>query len=129
VQAYEKFITVVQDDLDSLNHVNNVRYVQWINDIAEEHWYTKATEPILASYFWVMINHHIHYKGQAILGDELYLKTFVTKAEGVTSTRMVEIYNKNSGKLLTTSETNWCFMSKASNRPARIPQEIIELFD
>ena len=129
MQVYEKFITVDQDDLDDLNHVNNVCYVQWINDIAEQHWNSKATHQILDHFYWVLINHHIQYKGQAILGDELLLKTFVTKAEGVTSTRMVEIYNKNSGKLLTTSETNWCFMSKASNRPTRIPQEIIELFD
>jgi acyl-CoA thioester hydrolase len=129
VQVYEKLITVVNDDLDDLNHVNNVRYVQWVNDIAEQHWNTKAIEQITATYFWVLINHHIQYKGQAVLGDELLLKTFVTKTEGVTSTRMVEIYNKNSGKLLTTSKTNWCFMSKASNRPARIPQEIFELFD
>lgn len=129
MQVYEKLLTVVQDDLDDLNHVNNVRYVQWVNDIAEQHWYSKATQHILEHFYWVMINHHIQYKGQAVLCDELLLKTFVTKAEGVTSTRMVEIYNKNSGKLLTTSETNWCFMSKTSHRPTRIPQEIIELFD
>jgi acyl-CoA thioester hydrolase len=129
VQVYEKFTTVVQDDLDDLNHVNNVRYVQWVQDVAEEHWNSKATQQILEHFYWVMISHHIQYKGQAILGDELLLKTFVTKSEGVTSTRMVEIYNKNSGKLLTTSETNWCFMSKVNHRPIRILQEIIELFD
>jgi len=129
VQVYEKFTTVVQDDLDDLNHVNNVRYVQWVQDVAEEHWNSKATQHILEHFYWVMISHHIQYKGQAILGDELLLKTFVTKSEGVTSTRMVEIYNKKSGRLVTTSETHWCFMSKVNHRPIRILQEIIELFD
>lgn len=129
MQTFQQLITVSKDDLDGLNHVNNVRYVQWVQDVAEQHWNSKATQDILEHFYWVMISHHIQYKGQAILGDELLLKTYVTKSEGVTSTRMVEIHNKNSGKLLTTSETNWCFMSKASNRPTRIPQEIIELFD
>lgn len=129
MQIFEKTITVSHHDLDGLNHVNNVRYVQWVQDVAEAHWSLKAPTEILDAYFWVMLSHHIQYKGQAFLNDVLVLKTFVTKSEGVTSTRMVEIYNKNSGKLLTNSETNWCFMSKENNRPARIPQNIIELFD
>jgi acyl-CoA thioester hydrolase len=128
MQTYEKFIKVTQNDLDDLNHVNNVRYVQWVQDVAEQHWNSKATPHILEHFYWVMISHHIQYKGQAVLGDGLLLKTFVTKSEGVTSTRMVEIYNKSSGKLLTTSETKWCYMSKANNRPTRIPQEVINLF-
>jgi acyl-CoA thioester hydrolase len=129
MQVFEKTITVSHNDLDGLNHVNNVRYVQWVQDVAEEHWNLKAPTKILDAYFWVMLSHHIQYKGQAFLNDELVLKTFVTKSEGVTSTRMVEIYTKNSGKLLTSSETKWCFMSKENNRLARIPQNIIELFD
>lgn len=129
MQIFEKTLTVSNNDLDGLNHVNNVRYVQWVQDVAEEHWNLKASADILDAYFWVMLSHHIQYKGQAFLNDILVLKTFVTKSEGVTSTRMVEIYNKNTEKLLTTSETKWCFMSKDNNRPARIPQNIIELFD
>ncbi len=129
MQIFEKLLTVTQQDLDSLNHVNNVRYVQWVQDVAEEHWMSKASSQILEDYFWVMVSHHIQYKGQAFLHDELLLKTFVTKSEGVTSTRVVEIYNHKSGKLLTTSETIWCFMTNKSNRPMRIPQEIVEIFD
>ena len=129
MQTFEKVLTVLQKDLDDLNHVNNVRYVQWVQDVAEEHWMTNVSSQILENYFWVMISHHIQYKGQAFLNDELLIKTFVTKSEGVTSTRMVEIYNKTSGKLLTNSETNWCFMSKVTNRPTRITQEVIDLFN
>ncbi len=129
MEVFEKLITVTEKDLDGLNHVNNVRYVQWVQDVAEQHWTSRATTQILDSSYWVMLNHNIQYKSQAFLKDVLVLKTFVTKAEGVTSTRIVEIYNKNSGKLLTTSETNWCYISKENNRPTRIPQEIIELFD
>ena len=128
MQTFEKLITVTQEDLDGLNHVNNVRYVQWVQDVAEEHWTSKASKHILDIHFWVMLSHCIQYKGQAFLNDKLLLKTYVVKSEGVTSTRKVEIYNKNSGKLLTTSETNWCFMSKENNRPARITQEVIEMF-
>ncbi|TVZ59461.1 acyl-CoA thioester hydrolase [Flavobacteriaceae bacterium MAR_2010_105] len=128
MQVLETTLKVTKNHLDAIHHVNNVQYVQWVQDVAEKHWNSKATPEILNSYFWVLLSHHIQYKGQAVLDDVLTLKTFVTKSEGVTSTRTVEIYNYASGKLLTTSETNWCLMSRATLKPSRITQEIIDLF-
>lgn len=107
MQIFEKLITVSQDDLDELNHVNNVRYVQWTQDIAKEHWLQYATEEIRNDFFWVLLNHHIEYKNPAILNDVVKLKTYVIKAEGVTSTRVVEMYHNKTNKLLVKSETHW----------------------
>lgn len=128
MQTFETHIIVAQEDLDNLNHVNNVRYVQWVQDVAEEHWHAKATEQILSEYFWVLLKHHIEYKNPAILGDVLKLKTYITKSTGATCVRMVEIYNKNTEKLLASSETTWCLVSQTSMRPARITEEIKTLF-
>ncbi len=128
MQIFESTITVTQDDIDELNHVNNVRYVQWVNDIAKQHWVSKSTIAIRDSYFWVLLSHHIQYKRQALLGDVLKLKTFVVKSEGIKSTRSVEIYNKETDELLITSETVWCFMSMETKRPTRITDDITALF-
>jgi acyl-CoA thioester hydrolase len=125
---FEKSITVTTDDLDDRNHVNNVRYVQWVQDIAEANWILNTSNTTRDKYYWIMLSHHIQYKAEAVLGDNLLLKTFVTKAEGLKSTRVVEIYNKNTNKLLTTSETIWCFMSHETNKPTRITQDVIDLF-
>lgn len=125
---FEKNITVSPDDLDDRHHVNNVQYVQWVQDIAEENWIANTTTSIRNSYYWVMLSHHIQYKAEAVLGDHLLLKTFVTKSEGLKSTRIVEIYNRDTHKLLTTSETIWCLMSHSKNKPTRITKEIADLF-
>lgn len=129
MQTFKKTITVSKNDLDQLNHVNNVRYVQWVQDIAEAHWCQNATKPILDSYFWVLLSHHIEYKNQAVLGDVLTLKTFVSKSEGLTSIRHVEIYNTSNNKLIVTSETKWCLMSTVTKKPTRILKDITSLFD
>lgn len=129
MQTFEKTITVSNDDLDQLNHVNNVRYVQWVQDIAEAHWLKNAPKTILDNYFWVMLSHNIKYKGEALLGDELTVKTYVSKSEGLTSIRHVEITNNTNNKLIVTSETKWCFMNTATKKPARIPAEVAKLFD
>ena len=129
MQTFEKTITVSKDDLDHLNHVNNVRYVQWVQDIAEAHWLQNTSEEIRRDYFWVLLEHHIKYKGEALLNDKLNLKTFVSKAEGVSSIRHVEITNTSNNKLILTSETKWCFMSATAKKPARIFPEIAALFN
>ena len=128
MQTFEKHIVVSPEDLDNLNHVNNVRYVQWVQDVAEAHWKTKANDTIQTTYFWVLLKHIIEYKHEAILGDPIKLVTFVPKSTGVTCTRIVEIYNQNSNLLLATSETTWCFINAKTKRPARITQEVVDLF-
>ncbi|MEM9679638.1 MAG: thioesterase family protein [Bacteroidota bacterium] len=128
MQIYKKLITVTQDDLDDLQHVNNVRYVQWIQDIAAEHWHQNASQELLDTYFWVVISHHIQYKSSAILRDTIRISTYVVKSEGVTSTRMVEMHHNTTDKLLVKAETEWCLMHKHSKRPTRIPTELTHLF-
>lgn len=127
MQIFEQIKVVSKTDLDALNHVNNVRYVQWVQDIAEKHWLTKATNDILRHFFWVMLSHHIEYKQAAFLNDVITIKTFVSKSEGVTSIRIVEFYKDNL--LLAKSETTWCFMNKSSLKPNRISEEVQKLFE
>lgn len=127
MQIYEILKTVSESDLDALNHVNNVQYVQWVQDIAEKHWLTRASETILKDHFWVMLSHHIQYKQPALLDDVITIKTYVVKSEGVTSTRMVEFIKGNT--LLAKSETQWCFMSKTTLKPTRITEAVKKLFE
>ena len=129
MQVFETQITVTKDDIDELNHVNNVRYVQWVNDAAKLHWQQNTSKQITDAYYWVVISHHIDYKSSAFLNDVITLKTYVTKSEGVTSTRIVEMYNSKSNKLLVKSETNWCLIDAKTNRPTRITDEIVKLFN
>ena len=129
METFEKLITVIKDDLDELNHVNNVRYVKWVNDIAKEHWLQNASKDICEKYFWVLLKHNIEYKNSALLNDIVKLKTYVIKAEGVTSTRIVEMYQYKTQKLLVKSETSWCLMSFKTMRPTRINSEIANLFN
>lgn len=128
MKTFETNIVVTAHDLDDLNHVNNVRYVQWVNDIAKQNWEQIATPTIKSEYFWVMLSNHIDYKQAAYLDDSLLIKTYVTKSEGVTSIRIVDIYNNKTNALLATSKTNWCLINKKTQKPARITPEIRNLF-
>ncbi|RNC87027.1 MAG: acyl-CoA thioesterase [Winogradskyella sp.] len=129
MQIFQKEIVVSDSDLDQLNHVNNVRYVQWVQDIAEEHWLKSASTSILNNFYWVLIKHTIDYKGQAFLGDTILIKTFVVSSEGVSSVRKVEMYHQKTNKLIISSETKWCLIDAKTHRPTRITEGIATLFD
>ncbi|WP_308993245.1 acyl-CoA thioesterase [Mariniflexile litorale] len=127
MKPFETTLIVTPSDLDELNHVNNVRYIEWVQHIAKAHWQKNASSTILKDYYWVMLSHYIEYKTPAFLNDVISLKTYIINFKGATSTRMVEIYNE-ANKLLAKSETNWCLINSETKRPARITPEIIRLF-
>lgn len=124
--TYQKSLTVTDKHLDDQNHVNNVVYLQWVQEIAKEHWELKTTQEIEDAYFWVVVEHTIKYKDQAYLGDKLDVKTYVDRNEGVRSYRYVNIYRED--KLLVETMTTWCLIDKKRNRPTRVPTEISALF-
>lgn len=129
MDVFETKITVKESDLDELNHVNNIRYVEWVQEIAKQHWLKKAIPTILNTYFWVMTNHCIAYKNPALLDDTLHIKTYIKSNEGAISTRIVEISNALTNVLIAKSETKWCLISMKTKRPVRITEAITHPFE
>lgn len=126
VYAQTRFVS--KDDLDDNEHVNNVRYVEWIQEIAKEHWLARASEELQQQFFWVVIRYEIDYKREALLGDEILVETFVGDTTHVTSERFINIKNKTTGALLVAAKSTWCLMSHESKRPTRITEELKSVF-
>lgn len=122
---YEQKHTVVAEEIDIYNHVNNVVYVQWIQNIADKHWQELTKNITDIDYVWFVVRHEIDYKNQAVLNDIVTVKTWVGKTEGVKSIRHVEIYKDDI--LLVKSQTTFCLLDAETKRPRRITQDIKNL--
>ncbi len=125
VKTHEEFLTVTQNEIDNLNHVNNVVYLQWVNTIAENHWEILSNDEVNSKYYWVCTRHEIDYLGEALLHDNIRLLTWIGETGGVKSIRYVNIYNED--KLIVTVSSTWCLIDKNTSRPSRIDQEILDL--
>lgn len=119
-------ITVQSSDIDQLNHVNNTVCLKWVQDISEEHWRKQTSDEIQEQYIWMVLEHHIKYKKQAVLGDEITAVTYVQEMTGVRSIRHVEFYKDN--QLLVECHSHWCMLDAESHKPKRVPEEVKELF-
>lgn len=127
-EIYEKKLVVEEKHLDQQQHVNNVQYVQWIQDVAEEHWEARASEEQRSKVIWVVVKHEISYKKEAFLGDNISLQTYVGEATHVTSLRHVIIKNADTDKVLAEAKTTWCLLDAETKKPVKISQELKSVF-
>ena len=62
------------------------------------------------------------------LDEKIKIITHIDKTEGVKSSRVVKIFNKETNQLLVTSKTIWCLINANTNKPNRINEEIKKAF-
>ncbi len=127
--TYSKTITIPKSAIDENGHVNNVTYVQWMQDIAVEHYASigggTAQGPDAT---WVVREHKIEYFMPAFENEEIEIKTWVEDIRRVRSLRKYEFTRKNDGKVLVKGETDWVFVDSKTGRPLAIPQEVENIF-
>jgi acyl-CoA thioester hydrolase len=123
--------TVTEDDLDQNGHVNNVRFVQWMQDAAVRHYRSMGgiapAEAIGAT--WVVRSHQITYLHPAFSGDEIEVRTWVVNLRRVRSLRKYEFVRISDGMTLVIGETDWVFMDILTGFPKAVPLEVSKVFN
>jgi acyl-CoA thioester hydrolase len=126
--VFEYHITVTDNDIDELNHVNNIVYLRWVQEAASAHWAALSNEIINKKYVWVVMRHEIDYIQPALREDKIIAQTWVGKNEGGKSQRHTQLYNTVSNKKIAQAITTWCLLDAVSKRPKRIEEDILALF-
>jgi acyl-CoA thioester hydrolase len=129
--VYHFEIIVPAEVVDRNRHVNNVAYVQWMQDAALQHsastGCTRMTEAIGAT--WVARMHHIEYLSPAFAGEAITVLTWVANFRKVRSLRRYDFIRAADQKLLARGETDWVLVDAATGRPRGIPSEMAKLFE
>jgi acyl-CoA thioester hydrolase len=126
--AFDINIKVGVNDIDALQHVNNVVYLRYVQEVAQSHWDSIASDEMKKKYSWVVLRHEIDYRNPAFLGDELIARTWVSSCEGVRSVRNVKLYQSTSHKLVVETKTTWCLLDAQTMKPKRIEDDILSIF-
>jgi acyl-CoA thioester hydrolase len=127
--TYSKLLIIPQSVIDENGHVNNVAYVQWMQEVAVEHYSSiggiSAQGPDAT---WVVREHRIEYFLPAFAGEEVEIKTWVENIRRVRSLRKYEFIRKSDGKTLVKGETDWVFVDAKTGAPRAIPKEVTQVF-
>src|SRR5438552_17980703 len=121
---FEISVSVMPEDIDEQNHVNNTVYLRWVQAIAPADWQAIASGEAQEGIGWVVLRHEIDYKTPACLGDAVVLRTWVGKATRLTFERFTEVRRSSDGQLLSTARTLWCPINAHTGRPIRVPAEV-----
>jgi acyl-CoA thioester hydrolase len=127
------------EDIDELDHVSNLVYVRWVQQVAEAHsstvGYDHNAYRELGAVF-VVRRHEIDYLASAYRDDRILLSTWVESWKAASSVRMTTISRLARGNgtaesapiVLARARTLWALISLETGRPTRMPQELRAAF-
>lgn len=119
--------TVPASAVDRNGHVNNVVYVQWMQDAAVRHAEAAGclAETLARGATWVARSHTIEYLRPAFAGDRLAVDTWVVDVRRTRSKRRYRFTRAGDARPLAAGETDWVYVDAASGRPRPIPAAVM----
>lgn len=120
-------LVVPQEAIDVNGHVNNVQYVQWMQEAAIIHSTRLGWPPeryLTMDRTWIIRSHAIEYHHSAHAGDAITILTWVAHFQKIRSLRKYTFYRPADNTVLATAATLFIFCDLHSGRPVPIPQEV-----
>lgn len=120
-------IEVAAADMDMQQRVSNVRYVEWMQDIAVAHsaaqgWSMERYAAVGQG--WVVHRHTITYKRPAVAGDVLLAATWVAEYASRQCLRRYCFLRQADGAVLAEAETAWMYIDMTTGRAIRVPDAL-----
>ena len=131
IPVFTRERVVTDRDCDVLGHVNNLRWVRWVVELAEAH-ASALGYPFEACRerggVWVVREQRLAYLRGALPGERLMERTWVSEMRGARCTRHAR-FEDSSGESRFQATTLWAFVDVETMRPTRVPAEMRERFD
>ncbi len=120
--------TATADDIDELGHVNNARWVAWLERLSVDHWLSLTDKPTQDRWFWVIRRHELDYRANIGAGETATGTTWVDPEgpSGATWDRLARF--TANGRTCVEARTTWAVIDRARGRPVRVPPELVALF-
>ncbi|SPL70833.1 acyl-CoA thioesterase [Acinetobacter stercoris] len=120
---FELKLKVQPEHIDALGHVNNVIYVQWMQDVASaqvEYLGLGLEQYLELKHAMVAVEHHVQYRKAALLGDDVILRTWLSDINALYSFREYVFYRPQDQSILFVANTKWACVEIATGRPKRM---------
>ena len=130
-RIYLNQFVVADDDIDLNQHVNNLAYLRWMQDVAVAHSVAQGwplERYLAAGAGWFVRSHFIEYLKPAFAGDHVLLYTWVSDLTMRSSTRHYLVRREGDGTILAKAKTVWVFVDLGSGRPVHISPEVRSAF-
>jgi len=131
-RIYSLDIVIKEPDIDIQGHVNNTRYVAWMQDVAVAHSAAQGwpmTRYVEEGAGWVVRQHTITYKRPCFLGEKITACTWISSFAHRQSARKYLFWRAADRTVLAEAETQWVFINLSTGRPAKVPDSLRDAFE
>jgi acyl-CoA thioester hydrolase len=128
VEPFEMPVRVAPADVDGLNHVNNIVYLRWVQEVAKAHWFSAAPAEDQAGLVWMVVRHEIDYLSAAGPDEDVVLRTWIGAAAGLRFDRHTEVLRTGDRKVLAKAKSVWVPIDAATGRPKRVSDRVRKMF-
>ena len=123
---------MIAEAIDAFGHVNNQRYVAWMQEVATAHsaangWPMERYLEIGAA--WVVRSHFIEYLRPAFPGNRVEIFTWAANLALREVSRGYLFRRADDHRILARAETKWVYVDIKSGRPKRVPEELLGAFE
>lgn len=124
--AHDHPIGIDAADIDFMGHVNNARYLNWVQDAVLSHWRQLAPPDAVAAHLWVALKHEITYRKPTFLGDDVIATVILEKVQGARA--FYDTVIRRGEEVLAEVKSSWCCLDARTLRPARLATHVIQKF-
>lgn len=117
--VFTQRLTVQASDIDVQQRVGNLRYLEWLQDMAR---YDRRGQG------WVVRRHTITYRRPALLGDHLVMGTWVASFAHGQCERRTLFWRPFDRTVLADAATCRVYIDMRSWRPIRVPAALRQAF-
>jgi len=119
---------VAWSDLDPTGHVNNARYLDFLQEAIMEVYNTfNLDDHEDSAIAWVIRKARIEHLRQARFGDILNITTYLSDVKHASATRHYTIRGEKNQEVVARANVLFASIDIATGRPTRIPQDTFEV--
>jgi acyl-CoA thioester hydrolase len=119
-------VDVADAHIDLMQHVNNVHYLQWLENVAWDHSVALGMRPedyTRLGQGMVVRRHELDYVAPALQGDRVLLATWIVGLDRLSLHRRYQFVRESDGATLFRGATHFVCVEIASGKVRRMPPE------
>ena len=124
-------VSVADAHIDLMRHVNNVHYLQWLEDVAWDHSIVLGMTPddyARLGHGMVVRRHELDYVSPALLGDRVLLATWIVGLDRLSLHRRYQFLRESDGATLFRGATHFVCVEIGSGKVRRMVPEFTEAY-
>lgn len=116
--------------LDGYNHVNNARYLEFLEEARWQHFDNISKEAYKTiAWSFVIVNININYKFSATFGDVLRIETGIDRIGGKSMTFAQEVFLDDNNTAVCDAKVTFVILDNKTGKPMQIEGELLQVLN